>query len=218
MAERGAQPTLSEVFPDTAVDGAATGFALAHLKPGTGPILWIQDRVSLREAGRPYLGGFAVPFEVLHVTVNKAVDVLWTMEEGLRCPTLAGVIGEIWGTPRQLDFTATKRLALRAEAHGVPAWLIRRGAAPDLSAARERWRVGSLPALPDPDDLRAPGQPLWRAELFRARWRAPGQWVARHDAGELVMEHGADLPSQDDPASHAAPPDASRPWRESATG
>ncbi len=194
MAERGAQPTLAEVFPDTAVDGAATGFVLAHLKPGAGPLLWIQDRVSLREAGRPYLTGFAAAFQVLHVTVSRAVDVLWTMEEGLRCPSLCGVLGEVWGEPSQLDFTATKRLALRSEAHGVPAWLIRRGAHPNLSAARERWRIGSLPALPDPDDLRAPGQPLWRADLFRSRWRAPGQWVARHEAGELVMEHGLDLP------------------------
>ena len=189
-----AQATLAEIFPETAVDGAATAFALAHLRPGAGPVLWIQDRLSLRETGRPCLAGICGTEgpHLLHLTVSRAVDVLWAMEEGLRCPSLGAVIGEVWGNAGALDFTATKRLALRSEAHGVPAWLIRRAATPDLSAARERWRLASLPSLPQPHDMRAPGLPLWRADLFRARWRNPGQWVARHgdDGRGLVLEHG----------------------------
>jgi protein ImuA len=199
-ADRDRQPTLAEVFAETAVDGAATAFALAHLDPGK-PLLWVQDRLSQRECGRPFPPGFAAPLPLIHVSVGKAADVLWTMEEALGCPALGGVLGEVWGDPAVLDFTATKRLALRAEAHGVAAWLIRRAAAPSLSAARLRWRIASLPATADPHDLRAPGTPVWRAELFRARWRKPGQWVARPEAGRLVMEHGVDLP---EPADRAA--------------
>jgi protein ImuA len=198
MAERGAQPTLAEVFAETAADGAVTGFALANLRPGDKPILWIQDRLSRRESGRPFLAGMVVPMQILHVDVSRPADVLWAMEQGLGCPALGGVIGEVWGDPPVLDFTATKRLALRSEAHGVAAWLIRRAATPNLSAARERWRVRSLPSLPCPDDMRAPGDPLWRAELFRARWRPPGTWVARHDGQELVMEHGMELAPEAD--------------------
>ena len=189
-----AQATLAEIFPETAVDGAATAFALAHLQPDAGPVLWIQDRLSLRETGRPCLAGICSTEgpHLLHLTVSRAADVLWAMEEGLRCPSLGAVIGEVWGNAGALDFTATKRLALRSEAHGVPAWLIRLAATPDLSAARERWRLASLPSLPQPHDTRAPGLPLWRADLFRARWRSPGQWVARHgdDGRGLVLEHG----------------------------
>ena len=188
------QPTLSEIFPETAPDAAAPAFALAHLDAAKGPVLWIQDRLSRRETGLPFppgLGGC----EVLHLQVSRAIDVLWAMEQGLGCPALGGVIGEVWGTAPALDFTATKRLALRAEAHGVPAWLIRRAAPPELSAARERWRLGALPARPVPDDPRAPGAPLWNAELFRARWRAPGRWVAGHDpqGGELHFDHAVGM-------------------------
>lgn len=192
------QPTLAEIFPDTAVDGAATGFALAHLRPERGPVLWVQDRLSRREAGIPCLAGMPPGLQVLSVSVSRAADALRAMEEGLRCPALCGVIGEIWGDAPALDFTATKRLALRAEAHGVPLWLIRRAATPDLSAARERWRIGSLPALPVRDDMRAPGAPQWRAELFRARWRMPGHWVARHDpaTGGLVLDHGVAMAAE----------------------
>ena len=45
-------------------------------------------------------------------------DALWAMEQALGCADLAAVVGEVWGDPAALDFTATKRLALRAEASG----------------------------------------------------------------------------------------------------
>jgi len=165
-------------------------------KAASGPVLWIQDRQSLREAGRPYLAGFARPPELLCLTVSRPVDVLWAMEQGLGCTALSAVVGELWGNPPALDFTASKRLALRAAAHRLPAWLIRRGAEADLSAARARWRLTSLPSLRDPDDPRAPGAPQWRAELFRARWRAPGDWVVRYDPArhEMQFDHGVARP------------------------
>lgn len=190
--DRAVRPaTLSEVFPARVMDGAATGFVLAHLAGRPGPILWVQDRLSRREAGRPYLAGLSHPLPVLVIEVSHPRDVLWTMEEALGSSALAGVIGEIWGDPPVLGFTATKRLALRAEAHGVPAWLVRRAATPDLSAARERWRVASLPAGSDPHDARAPGDPVWQADLFRSRDGAPGSWIARPGArdGRILLDH-----------------------------
>ena len=44
---------LSEVFAGTPMDGAVTGFVLAQLGPGGKPVLWVQDRMSRLEAGRP---------------------------------------------------------------------------------------------------------------------------------------------------------------------
>lgn len=202
------QPTLIELFGDSPADGAVTGFVLAHLHGATRPVLWIQDRLSEREAGRPALAGLTVPVQIVHVAVSRPVDALWAMEEGLGCTELAAVICEIWGDPAVLDFTATKRLALRAEAQGCPAFLVRRAASPNLSAARLRWRITSLPALADPFDSRAPGQPLWQAELFRARWRTPGQWVASHDprAGlHFAHEVRAGLPAAPDTVVGAGP-------------
>ena len=172
---------LSEVFALTPGDGAASGFVLAQLPRGPAPLLWVQDRVSRQEAGRPYLPGLGLPGPILRVDVARAADVLSAAEDGLHCTALSAVVAEIWGDPPALSFTASKRLALRAEASGLPCWLIRRGASPDLSAARERWRVVSLPSAPHPDDPAAPGAPRWRAELFRARDRRPGTWVMCYD-------------------------------------
>ena len=89
-------------------------------------------------------GGHTPGVDVLKVDAPNARETLWTAEQGLGCPSLGGVIAEIWGDPPAVDFTATKRLALRSEARGVPCWLLRRFTQPNLSAARERWRVGPL--------------------------------------------------------------------------
>lgn len=177
---------LQEAFAGRAMDASATGFVLAVLPAGTAPILWVQDRSSRREGGRPYLPGAGKPAPlapILRVEVSHPRDVLWTMEEGAACAGLSAVVGEIHGDPAVLDFTATKRLALRAEASGVPVWLIRTGGAAGLSAARERWRIGALPSSPHPHDPAAPGAPLWAAELFRARGRPPGRWEAHREPG-----------------------------------
>lgn len=204
--------TLAEVFADPSMDGSAAAFALAHLGSGATRVLWVQDRLSRQQGGRPYFAGVAelagAPIDLLHLQVNRAVDVLWAMEQALGCPILSAVVGEVWGTPAVLDFTATKRLALRAERSGVSAWLLRRGAAPDLSAARERWRVASLPSPPAPDDLHSPGEPVWRATLFRSRRSIPGEHLARRDPqkGGLAL-----APPTGQEGDHGAVPDRHGP-------
>ncbi len=178
-----AEPTLVEMFIDPR-DSGAVGFALAQTAL-TGRILWVQDRMAALEGGKPAAQAFSrfggAPDRLVLACGRQAADVLWTMEEGLRCTSLAAIIGEIWGDPRALDFTATKRLALRAERQGVPVFLVRFAASPSLSAARQRWQITSLPSAPHPYDPQAPGTPRWRAELFRARGLPPGIWEASYD-------------------------------------
>ena len=176
---------LRDVLSGGPFDGAVTGFVMSCLPDSPDPVLWISDRMSRRENGRlygPALAKFGFKGHVLRVEVSNPRDVLWAMEEGAACAGLSAVVGEIHGAPEVLSFTATKRLALRSEAAGVPVWLIRSGDHGALSAARERWRLSSMPSDVHPWNAAAPGAPVWEAELFRARGRAPGVWEARHDA------------------------------------
>ena len=69
---REAQATLSEVFAETVIDAAPVGFVLARLGPLGKPILWIQDRLSRRETGRPYLAGLPEGTEILHLEIHQA--------------------------------------------------------------------------------------------------------------------------------------------------
>jgi protein ImuA len=185
--------TFSEIFPETVTDTAAIGYMLSRLSRTDAPILWVQDRLSYRETGRPYLAGMNTTRPIIMVNLSRAVDVLWSLEDGLRCRALAAVIGEIWGDPGALDFTATKRLALRSEAADVPCWLIRHAATPNLSAARNRWRIGSVPSAPAPYDAQAPGKPRWSLDLFRSRQAKPGHWTVTYDKTTGRLNYDASI-------------------------
>jgi protein ImuA len=178
-------PTLSELFASHPRDAGWAGFLLPQVDPGR-PLLWVQDRMAILESGRVHPPGLGLA-DLIHVEARDARAALWAMEEGLRCPALSAVIGELWGDPATLDFVATRRLAVAAERSGVACWLVRLSGTANLSGARMRWRIGSLPSLANPFDGRAPGAPAWDADLFRARGSAPGRWTISHEAGAFHL-------------------------------
>jgi len=169
-------------------------------------VLWVQDRASVRLTGRPYRHGLPqhLRHRIIHVVAEKAEDVLFALEEGLRCRDLAFVIGELAGNPRRLNFTASRRLSLAAERHGVPLWLVRVDAAHDLSSARMRWDVRSAPSATPRWNGAAPGIPCWHGELFRSRSHVPGHWILRDDPAALSAYSPAAPPTDitDDNISH----------------
>lgn len=176
---QGRMPTLCELFSAHPRDGGWAGFLLAQADRAK-PLLWVQDRMAVLESGRVYPPGLGSR-DLIHIEARDARDALWAMEEGLRCRALSCVIGELWGDPRALDFTATRRLAVASERNAVPCWLVRLNASANLSGARMRWRIGSAPSLLNELDARAPGLPAWDAELFRARGSRPGRWSIVHE-------------------------------------
>lgn len=196
----GQAPAMHGEVLCTAGDGAGAGFALALLRDGLSAlpadrleerqVLWVQDRASARLNGRPYRPGLPpeLRHRLIHVLAKTPEDALFALEEGLRCRDLAGVIGEVAGNPRALDFTASRRLTLAAERHGVPLLLVRTDAARDLSSARQRWQVRSAPSASPRWNPAAPGAPAWHAELFRSRSHAPGEWVVRATEAGLVAD------------------------------
>lgn len=151
-------------------------------------VLWVQDAKAVRLTGRPYVHGLPAELQhrLIHVEAKSPEDALFALEEGLRCRDLAFVLGEIAGNPRGLNFTASRRLSLAAEKHGVPLWLVRLDAAEDLSSARMRWKVVSAPSAPPRWNRSAPGRPTWKAELFRARAHPPGEWSLSDDGSGLI--------------------------------
>jgi protein ImuA len=176
---------LSELFAAHPRDGGWAGFLLAQVDRSK-PLLWVQERMAILESGRVYPPGLAAQ-NLIHVEARDAREALWAMEEGVRCSCLSAVIGEIWGDPRALDFTATRRLAVAAERSGTPCWLVRLGGTANLSGARMRWRIASAPSLANELDGRAPGMPAWHAELFRARGAPLGQWSVAHDTDRFHL-------------------------------
>jgi protein ImuA len=145
-------------------DGAALGFAAAMLgrfTPGT--ILWCRQPLGVFDAPpyAPALAAWFDPARLLMVTVRREEDLFWAMEEGLRTPGIAAVLGET----RAADPTAGRRLSLAAEKNGVPAFLLRPQPALPQSVCTTRWRVASAPS--------AVAAARWQVELRRNRFGTP---------------------------------------------
>lgn len=193
-------PCHSEIFSSgNEASGAGVALALAlddwRSRPcekadkadGRDCVLWVQTKDAARLSGRPYRAGLPreLRHRVIHTLAQSAADALFALEEGVRCRDIAFVIGELTGNPGALDFTASRRLTLAAQRHGVPLYLVRLDAERDLSSARMRWEVASAPSDLPQWNAEAPGNPAWRAELFRARAHAPGEWVLGEEEGGL---------------------------------
>ena len=183
LRERVPRGTLHEIDLADMRDAAHTAFPALVLPEADDPRrwLWVQDRMSLHETGRPFGAGLARwgldPSRLLHVTARDARDALWVMEEALRSRAIHTVIGEVHGAPKVLDFTATRRLAFAAEANDATCVLTRVAGPIESSGARHRWRIASAPSEPGPYDRQAPGVPRWRYELTRSRAGPPGAWT-----------------------------------------
>ncbi len=163
---------LQEVIP---ADGgaAAAGFAaflLARLvsqaeERGRG-VLW----ASLGEGDLypPGLARFGLdPAAMILLSAPSPAELLWAMEEALRSPALAGVVGEV----DRIDLTAGRRLQLAAAAGGGVGFLLLRADRPPaaVSTAALRWRVGAGPNR------------SWHVELLRRRGGRPGAWILERE-------------------------------------
>jgi protein ImuA len=155
---------------------------------GGGIVLWSLPRPDLYGPGLAAHG--LDPARLVLVRASRDAEILWAMEEGLRAPGIAAVVGEV-GT---LTAVASRRLQLAAERSGITAFLLRRwrdGAQAVRernlpNAAVTRWRIAALPSQPPPTPSPASGgglgwrsgvgHPRWRVELLRCRGGEPAYW------------------------------------------
>lgn len=180
---------VHEILCDDASHGAPTAFLLTLIAlqcqaqrkeaGGSGPVLWVSCRDDLFPPALPVYG--CDPADFLFVRCTRGEDVLWAMEDGLRCSALTAVAGDVGA----LDFPLTRRLQLAATHGDVPLFLHRaqtraqtRAQKSDVllpSAAVTRWQVTAR--SPDSATLEArSGDPAWTVHLRRCRGGRPGQW------------------------------------------
>jgi protein ImuA len=154
---------------------AATGFVLG-LVSSSRRLLWIAEDMALAESGAPYGPGLDLfnlaPERLLTVGAAHRRDLLWAMEEALRCRAIGAVIGEL--RHGALDTVAVRRLSLAATESGALALLLRARPASDASTAATRWIVGAAPSPPAAHDL---GPSRFTAHLVRNRRGPIGSWI-----------------------------------------
>jgi protein ImuA len=164
---------------------ATTGFVsglLASILGDHGTAMWIG---SSRKLFPPALKLFGLaPDRFIFVDVQKEKDVLWVMNEALKCPALKAVVGEV----RELGFTESRRLQLAVEESQVTGFVL--NAMPrkvNTTACVSRWKITPLPSEVY-DDLPGIGFPRWRVELLRMRNGKTGTWELTWKDGAFAAE------------------------------
>ena len=152
----------------SASSGFIAGILSSLMKKG-GVAVWIGPS---RKLCPPALKAFGIsPHHVLFINARVEADLLWVMEEALKCSGLAAAVGEF----RNLSFNASRRLQLAVEGSGVPGFLLRSGTVSGSSACLTRWEV--KPAASDGEPgLPGLGLPRWSVELLKVRNGTPASW------------------------------------------
>jgi protein ImuA len=152
-----------------AMDGAATGFCtmlLARLATDRRSVLWVCPGDDLYGPGLVSLG-LSLDRLIL-VRTRKPAEILWTIEEALRCRAIAAVLGEI----ADLPLAAGRRLQLAARKSGVTALLLRPREGNPVTPAVTRWRVVSASGGAA---RHAHMVSRWRVDLVRCRGLLHGE-------------------------------------------
>jgi protein ImuA len=162
--------------PAEAHSAAATGFAmgLAALTSSS-RLFWIAEDMARVESGAPHGAGLdafgLAPERLVTVSVTHRRDLLWGMEEALRCRAVGVVIGEM--RAGKIDEIAVRRLSLAAAESGALALLLRAAPPGDSSTAATRWIVGAASST----IAHGPGAPRFAAHLVRNRRGPVGSWI-----------------------------------------
>lgn len=126
---------------------AAAGFALAVAKRAAPSprLFWVSEDMAFAESGVPHGAGLdafgLAPEQLVMVSTTHRRDLLWAMEEALRCGATTAVIGEM--RAGAIDGVAIRRLSLAAAESGTLALLLRTEPPGDASTAATRWVVGA---------------------------------------------------------------------------
>ena len=200
-----ARAGLHEIFgqaqdDSNALGGCAGGFAamlasrIAGAEPTPATIFWLREASAERRGGCLHAPGLAElgldPGRVVLGVLDDPASLLKVANDVVRCPDVAVAVIELWREPRVLDLTASRRLAVAAEASGVTVLMLRAEAEPSPSAAHTRWSVAAACAAPL--DADAPGHPTLDVQLLRQRGgRADLGWRVEWDRDAKIFRDAA---------------------------
>lgn len=174
---------IHEFINYTVEDAAvSTGFItgiLSALMKNNGASIWIG---ATQKIFPPALQSFGIaPDKMIFINLRKEKDILWAMEEALKCEGLSAVIGEI----PELSFTASRRLQLAVEQSRVTGFVIRQNPKQlNTTACVTRWKITALPS-DEQKALPGVGFPRWQVELLKVRNGKPGSWPIEFKAGRF---------------------------------
>ncbi len=162
-------------------DAAATnGFIAALISQlvNKGTTLWVSNK---RTIFPPALNAFGIePERIIFIDLWRQKDVLWAIEEALKCDAVSTVIGEL----SELSFTESRRLQLAVEQSRVTGFIHRYNPKiENVTACVSRWNI--KPIISETYGIPGTGFPRWNVQLLKVRNGKPGSWQIECSAGQF---------------------------------
>jgi protein ImuA len=174
---------VHELISNATEDAAATnGFIsglLGRLMQQGGACLWISTRRTIFPSA---LKAFGIePERMIFIDVSRPKEVLWAVEEALKCDVLAAVVGEM----SELSFTESRRLQLAVEQSKVTGFIHRHNPRSENTVACvTRWKIKPLPSTTE-EGMPGVGFPRWNVQLLKVRNGTPGNWEIEWSGGRF---------------------------------
>jgi protein ImuA len=159
--------------------GGFVAGVLASLMRKGGVTIWIS---AYRTIFPPALQTFGIaPDKIIFIYLHKEKEMLWAIEEALKCEGLAAVVGEL----PELSFTASRRLQLAVEQSRVTGFILRYNPRNiNTTACITRWNITPLPSQLM-GTMPGVGFARWQVTLLKVRNGKPGNWQVEWVAGRF---------------------------------
>ena len=166
-------------------EAASSGFLgslLSFLIQKDGIVLWISGSGQLFA---PAMTSFGLePDRIIFVQIQKQKDLLWALEEGLKCTAVKVVVAEI----QEINFVQSRRLQLVVEKSQVTGLLLRfQPRVLGATTCAVRWHIRPRPSYVQ-DNMPGVGFPVWEAELLKVKNGQPSRWQLIWKQGNLLVE------------------------------
>jgi protein ImuA len=177
---------LSYEPEQAAAAGSFISGILSILMKKGGACLWIGVQPQVFPPALKQFG--VIPHHIIFICVREK-EVLWVMEEALKCKGLAAVIAEV----QELNFMQSRRLQLTTEGSDVTGFVLRSNPKKlCTTACMARWQVMPI-ASNGIHDMPGVGFPRWQVELLKVRNGKTGSWQV-----EWLADRFAPVISQED--------------------
>ena len=177
---------LAEQPEDTAASEGFIAGLLAKLMENGSSCLWISRN---RKLFPPSLETFGTdPQQIIFIDLYYTKEILWVMEEALKCEGLACVIAEL----SDIDFAQSRRLQLATEKSHITGFLLRKEPKFSLSATAcaARWQIKPAPTEII-NGIPGVGNPRWEVNLLKVKNGEGGRFLiewAEHKFAPLQTE------------------------------
>lgn len=173
---------LCDEEEDTASTNGFITTLLSVLMQNERSCIWISP---FPQVFPPALKNFGIhPDRIIFIQLRHNRDILWAMEEALKCNGLAAVVAEL----QDLNFAQSRRLQLAVENNRITGFVLRKDSKKiSTTACVARWRISPLPSVTE-KGLPGVGFPQWQVELLKVKNGQPSIYKVTATPKGLIVK------------------------------